>query len=1143
MRYLSLFSGIEAASVAWRPLGWEPVAFSEVDPFCCDLLEQRFPSVPNLGDVTAEDFVERAKALGRIDLIVGGSPCFPDGALVLCRRGLVPIDGVVVGDEVLTHAGRYRRVRRVGSRKASTVVVKGQGHEGLEATREHPILSRSFRRAGWERDEDGKAHPHREWSEPEWTPAEKMFHRFWAQPASFPPCGVPPITKEPGERIVPELSRAFWWMIGAYVGNGWTRAGQRSGRPEGQENGNVIICAGPHKADAMESSLAETGLTWTRVPQRTAVRFVTGSLAFRRWVEVHFGKYAAGKTVPAWLLGQPEDVRRSVLDGYMATDGSEQENGYSATTVSRRLAYGLKMLWHSLGRSVSVSRHVPRRKHAVIEGRVVNERPQYHVMAYRSARSSVELDGMRYGCVRKVLPGRSSVRVHNLEVEEDESYTVDGVVVHNCQSFSVAGLRKGLHDDRGNLTLRFVEVVNGIDPEFVVWENVPGVLNHPDNPFGCFLAGLVGADAAIVPGGGGPGLDDRKAGAKGRWTGAGLALGPLRAASWRILDAQWYGVAQRRRRVFVVSGRAGDARCSEILLESAGVLGDPPTRRASGQGPARDVAPCLGASGRGVERGGESRGQDPVVACFGGNRTGGELDVATAQNAHGGTGRLDFESETFVASALRSRDQARGVDSDCTDTFVAEKAPSLCAGGKAAGSATQQDAESGALVASTTGKGFWSEGVSALRARSQESHEHLVAFSSKDYGADAGDVAPTLRAAGHDSSHANAGAPPAVAFLHCNKGRPDGRKSEHTEMVTVEEETIPTIATDGHAQSAVAFRAAGQDGFTPSDVAQPVAATDGGGAGAPIAFHATQDPISGDVSPCLGQGNAHSGAIATAYGISSDAVDRSGEGDGSAAERAGFGIVEDAIPSLRSRPTNSVAAPMDGTQSVALRGREGGGTAELGGDQANSLRSSSGGGDKEHVLAPTQASSYAIRRLTPRECCRLQGFPDDWTLVSRRAKSVDPLIAGPCAKQVVTATVVSPSGKRYQATNWCMSPQKECPRAGMPSGEGYELCRTVCAQHAHAEVNALKAAGEFARGGRLYVEGHTYACGPCLAVAKEAGIEEVVVGPPIGNASDGSRYKAIGNSMAVPVMAWIGRRIDDAARTSEESRRKQTCLK
>lgn len=75
MRYVSLFSGIEAASVAWEPLGWEPMAFSEIDPFPCSVLADRYPDVPNLGDITWIDWRKFASKHGKPDLVVGGSPC------------------------------------------------------------------------------------------------------------------------------------------------------------------------------------------------------------------------------------------------------------------------------------------------------------------------------------------------------------------------------------------------------------------------------------------------------------------------------------------------------------------------------------------------------------------------------------------------------------------------------------------------------------------------------------------------------------------------------------------------------------------------------------------------------------------------------------------------------------------------------------------------------------------------------------------------------------------------------------------------------------------------------------------------------------------------------------------------------------
>lgn len=103
---------------------------------------------------------------------------------------------------------------------------------------------------------------------------------------------------------------------------------------------------------------------------------------------------------------------------------------------------------------------------------------------------------------------------------------------------------------------------------------------------------------------------------------------------------------------------------------------------------------------------------------------------------------------------------------------------------------------------------------------------------------------------------------------------------------------------------------------------------------------------------------------------------------------------------------------------------------------------------------------------------------------------------GPCVKQTVTATIVTPDGRRFVGTNFVRNAQPTCPRAGMPTGVGYELCRSVCDQPAHAEVNAIAEAAEHAQGATLYLEGHTYACEPCKAAAEAAGIAEIVIGSP-----------------------------------------------
>lgn len=139
-----------------------------------------------------------------------------------------------------------------------------------------------------------------------------------------------------------------------------------------------------------------------------------------------------------------------------------------------------------------------------------------------------------------------------------------------CQAFSVAGLRGGLSDERGQLTLSYVELADSIDekreqngeqPAIIVWENVPGVLSSKDNAFGCFLAGLAGESEELKPAG-------------EKWTNVGYVSGPKRTIAWRILDAQYFGVAQRRRRVFVVASARTDICPAEILFECDSLHGD-----------------------------------------------------------------------------------------------------------------------------------------------------------------------------------------------------------------------------------------------------------------------------------------------------------------------------------------------------------------------------------------------------------------------------------------------------------------------------------------------------------------------------------------------------------------------------------------
>jgi DNA (cytosine-5)-methyltransferase 1 len=174
-----------------------------------------------------------------------------------------------------------------------------------------------------------------------------------------------------------------------------------------------------------------------------------------------------------------------------------------------------------------------------------------------------------------------------------------------CQAFSIAGNRNSLDDARGNLSLIFCEIADAIDtvrsiPTIIFWENVPGVLNTKDNAFGCFLAGLAGEDGELKPSG-------------KKWTNAGCVFGPKRAVAWRVLDAQYFGLAQRRKRVFVVASARDGFNPAEVLFEFDGLRRDTAPGRNKGETVATDVEESVRAYNK--QRIGEYSTEDVASTC------------------------------------------------------------------------------------------------------------------------------------------------------------------------------------------------------------------------------------------------------------------------------------------------------------------------------------------------------------------------------------------------------------------------------------------------------------------------------------------------------------------------------------------------
>lgn len=437
-----------------------------------------------------------------------------------------------------------------------------------------------------------------------------------------------------------------------------------------------------------------------------------------------------------------------------------------------------------------------------------------------------------------------------------------------CQSFSIAGLRGGLDDDRGNLALEFLRLADRTRPRWLVWENVPGVLSsNKGRDFGAILGGMVEL-------------------------GYGFA--------YRVLDAQFFGVPQRRRRVFVVGHLGGWQRAAAVLFERQSLSGHPAPRREKGKGFAAELTPSLTASGRGVERTGESRGQDPVVAVHDW-----PAEVAPTLNAAFGE-KLGLEDQHIRGGG------------DCSS--VPQIAMCLNAGAMG-----RRDAETETLIP-TIGAVF----------------------------DDALDTTHTLRGEGFDASEDGTGRGTPlvpVAFPAEMSGTQCASAEDICPALSVKHTTAVCFAQNTRDE----VRIVGGDG----QIVGALAAEPGMKQTSYVAFAIQERAVS-------------------------ENLDNGPQGKG---------FQEGVAYTLEAR--NKVQAT-----AFALRGREGGAMPEVEGDQVGALRAASGGSSRSYVAAT------AVRRLTPRECERLQGFPDDYSAIPWRKKPADQCPDGPRYKALGNSMAV-----------------------------------------------------------------------------------------------------------------------------------------
>lgn len=482
-----------------------------------------------------------------------------------------------------------------------------------------------------------------------------------------------------------------------------------------------------------------------------------------------------------------------------------------------------------------------------------------------------------WGRVNEKTVGRSNVLVYNLEVEDDHSYVAAGIAVHNCQSFSVAGKREGLAGASG-LMFEYIRAVRDLRPRWFVWENVPGAFTSERGE--AYRQLLSEMDAL----------------------GYGLA--------WRVLDAQFFGVAQRRERVFLV-GSLGTMRCAEVLFERESLSWDHQSSRQKRQALTEEAARRVGTADHdsGCLNPGETQSRR-------GYPTSGVYPTLSTREKSGQNQESVFtQFGDDVAGTLTSRyDSSPCVDRGANVVVDERDKVFLC-----------QTAQTG-----SNGKLVKQDDVMNTLDRTNSTAAAALDFNPTDarlrYAND--DVSQTLTARARTGGNQ-------VPLVQVQPlvFNPNAGITEKGGGFALSEDVTPTLKTDHN--PAVAFASNQRDEVRELEVAGALAAQPG---------------IKQQTYICRADGQANAmTSVDMAPTLTSHA-----KKDPPLIYPAEDSIGEDALIQRDMSATLST----HNTQTLITGGRE--------------------------------KRSLTVRRLTPRECERLQGFPDDYTDIPYRNKEHAP---------------------------------------------------------------------------------------------------------------------------------------------------------
>ncbi len=482
-KVLSLFSGIGAFEKALKNIGvdYDLIGYSEIDKYASKSYAavHNVDESMNLGDITKINEKELPK---NIDLITYGFPCVPKGFKVKTSIGYKNIEDITTQDEVLTHTNTYQKVVVTMNRISDHInKIKGVGCYDLQLTDEHPVYVYRNNKFEWVKTKD-------------LTTKDNLVYNI--------------NTNE----IKSDCTDDELWILGRYCADGY-RENHSLKRP--------ILCIGSHKVDEFEEHLKS--IECSIIHQgRSCIEYKILDEKLSNILD-GFGTGSTKKEIPNWVIDLPTEQLKIFLDGYLSGDGHKRKDRTLTMfcTASEKMILSLQEIIIKVYRVVpTISVRVDKRSETFSD--------TYNGQFSNKPKNQVIINDKIIVPIKNIERIEKDIEVFNFEVENDNSYTVNNIIVHNCQDISIAGKQKGLFNEDGSKTrsglfFEALRIIEETKPRVAIAENVKNLTGKKFKPqFDIVLKSLEDA-----------GYNNY----------------------WQVLNAKDYGIPQNRERVFIVSIR------------------------------------------------------------------------------------------------------------------------------------------------------------------------------------------------------------------------------------------------------------------------------------------------------------------------------------------------------------------------------------------------------------------------------------------------------------------------------------------------------------------------------------------------------------------------------------------------------------